>query len=78
MPFQQMIRLKSDTIRQGLLPPTNLSGEHPTDSHLLATTNRQCIPAHTGLDAGDAVSELQGRGPVEAACSKVQDGWFSG
>lgn len=44
-------------------------GKQLTDVFLLARTNRQCIPAPTGLDAGDAVSELQGRLP--AACSKV-------
>ena len=32
-PFQQMVKLRAETIRQGLLPPTAISGVHPNESH---------------------------------------------
>ena len=48
-PFQQMVKLRAETIRQGLLPPTAISGVHPNESHGDRLAREILNITHTGL-----------------------------
>ena len=48
-PFQQMVKLRADTIRQGLLPPTAIDGSHPNESYGDNLAREILYITHTGL-----------------------------
>ena len=48
-PFQQMVKLRADTIRQGLLPPTAIDGSHPNESYGDRLAREILYITHTGL-----------------------------
>ena len=48
-PFQQMVKLRAETIRQGILPPTAISGVHPNESHGDRLAREILNITHTGL-----------------------------
>ena len=48
-PFQQMVKLRAETIRQGLLPPTAINGVHPNESHGDRLAREILNITHTGL-----------------------------
>ena len=48
-PFQQMVKFKAGVIRQGLLPPTTLDGDHPNESHRHRLAREILQISHTGL-----------------------------
>lgn len=44
-----MVKFKAEVIRQGLLPPTTLDGDHPNESHRHRLAREILQISHTGL-----------------------------